>query len=182
MGTKSVRPRSAMIARIRSSIYFRWSYWGGSGQRSTGHHPTRYLLCSGSLPLCSKDGRRLQRTRGYCFLVGILHWLRTGRLPVSSQVLNSVLGVNVTFFPQHFLGLIGMPRRYTDYPDIMIPINRVRSSGSLMTLAGLILVVWHLYVRLASSSVRASTSIASREVGARSPSPIHLNCETPKSV
>jgi cytochrome c oxidase subunit 1 len=92
------------------------------------------------------------------------------------------LGVNVTFFPQHFLGLIGMPRRYTDYPDIMIPINRVRSSGSLITLAGLILVVWHLYVRLASSSVRASTSIASREVGARSPSPIHLNCETPKSV
>ena len=92
------------------------------------------------------------------------------------------MGVNVTFFPQHFLGLIGIPRRYTDYPDMIIPINRVRSSGRLMTLTGLILVVWHLYVSLASGGARVSSGVASREVGARSPSPMHLNSERPKAV
>jgi len=51
------------------------------------------------------------------------------------------LGVNVTFFPQHFLGLIRIPRRYTDYPDIIIPLNRISRRGRLITITGLVLLV-----------------------------------------
>lgn len=44
------------------------------------------------------------------------------------------IGVNVLFFPQHFLGLAGMPRRYIDYPDIFAEWNMVSTWGAYMTM------------------------------------------------
>ena len=56
------------------------------------------------------------------------------------------IGANILFFPQHFLGLAGMPRRYVDYPDAFAYWNHISSWGSYMTAFGTAIfffgVVW----------------------------------------
>jgi cytochrome c oxidase subunit I len=55
------------------------------------------------------------------------------------------VGVNLVFFPQHFLGLAGMPRRYVDYPEVFAGWNQVSSIGSYISGVGLVIFLYGLF-------------------------------------
>nr|AVH77145.1 cytochrome oxidase subunit I [Ectatomma ruidum]AVH77151.1 cytochrome oxidase subunit I [Ectatomma ruidum] len=92
----------------------------------------------------------------FAIIASFIHWFplisgySLNNFYLNSQFLTMFIGVNMTFFPQHFLGLSGMPRRYSDYPDNFLSWNIISSIGSLISIISLIYLIFIIWEALVS--------------------------------
>jgi cytochrome c oxidase subunit 1 len=92
----------------------------------------------------------------FAIIASLIHWfplirgLSLNNFYLNIQFISIFIGVNLTFFPQHFLGLRGMPRRYSDYPDSYLSWNIISSIGSLMSIIRIIFLIFIIWERLSS--------------------------------
>ena len=90
----------------------------------------------------------------FAFFSGFYYWFWKMTGKKISEQLGDIhfwlifTGVNVTFFPMHFLGMAGMPRRIPDYPDAYAGFNFISSFGSLVSFVGVIVFFLVIYISL----------------------------------
>jgi cytochrome c oxidase subunit 1 len=96
----------------------------------------------------------------------------------------SFVGANILFFPMHFLGLAGMPRRYADYPDAFAGWNFVSSMGSYIFGLGLLVFLYGIVVAFRRKEVAGANpwgeGATTLEWTLTSPLPFHQFEELPK--
>jgi cytochrome c oxidase subunit 1 len=94
------------------------------------------------------------------------------------------IGVNMVFFPQHFLGLQGMPRRYADYPDAFAFWNYISSIGSYIAVLGVLVFLVGVIHALARKQKAADNpwgeGATTLEWTLSSPPPFHQFNELPR--
>ena len=94
------------------------------------------------------------------------------------------VGVNLTFFPMHFLGLAGMPRRYIDYPDAFAGWNMVASIGSYIGALGailfLVVIIEAFIAKRRAADNPYGEGATTLEWQVASPPPYHTFDELPK--
>ncbi len=83
----------------------------------------------------------------FCIFAGVYYWIgkMSGRqYPEWAGKVHfwaMFIGSNLTFFPQHFLGRQGMPRRYIDYPDAFAFWNKISSLGAFLAFASFVFFI-----------------------------------------
>ncbi len=126
----------------------------------------------------------------FSLFAGFTYWFSK----MSGRELNEVLGqlhfwiffigVNIIFFPQHFLGLQGMPRRYPDYPDAQAYWNHISSVGYAVMAFGMLIffinVAWSLIAGKKAAANPWGEGATTLEWTLSSPPPFHQFETLPK--
>ena len=92
----------------------------------------------------------------FSIFAGFYYWLEKIIGISYSEVLGQIhfwtffIGVNLTFFPMHFLGLAGMPRRIPDYPDAYAGWNAIASFGSIISVISLMVFFFNVLVTISN--------------------------------
>lgn len=92
----------------------------------------------------------------FAIIAGFTHWspilfnISINNKWIKIQFIIIFIGVNITFFPQHFLGLNGIPRRYSDYPDAFSLWNIISSIGSYISIIGVLFFIFILWERISN--------------------------------
>ncbi|MEM9750668.1 MAG: cbb3-type cytochrome c oxidase subunit I, partial [Pseudomonadota bacterium] len=95
------------------------------------------------------------------------------------------IGVNLIFFPQHFLGLAGMPRRYIDYPDAFAGWNNISTIGYYITVVAVLVFLFGVAHAFFIKKTRAANNpwgegATTLEWTLSSPPPFHQFNELPR--
>jgi cytochrome c oxidase subunit 1 len=107
---------------------------------------------------------------GFIFWYPVFTGLRLDTHIMKIHFWITFIGVNVTFFPQHFLGLAGMPRRYSDYSDTFYAWNLVSRFGRMLTAFGIMLFVYGVIYRFTCPQMCLGTTFV----------PVHLEFISPQ--
>lgn len=126
----------------------------------------------------------------FAIFAGIYYWIGKMSGRQYPEILGKIhfwltfVGVNVLFFPMHFLGLSGMPRRIPDYPDAFGNWNYISTIGSYISFAGAIFFVFTMIYTLTRGKKCPSNpwgpSADTLEWTVSSPPPFHSFDELPK--
>ena len=148
----------------------------------TALHDTYYVV--GHFHYTMSMGALFSMFAGFYYWIGKMCGRQYPEMLAKVQFWTLFIGVNLTFFPMHFSGLAGMPRRYVDYPDAFSGWNMVSSLGSYLSFASAMLFVFIVFRTFTAGAKCADNpwgeGATTLEWGTSSPPPFHTFEELPE--